>query len=101
MPKSIGTLRYVLTREALLRALADGRGDVPVREIMQKDFASATADEPLERAVARLQQCHCHTLPVMRDHELVGILTIEKVGEFVMIESAARAGHHLDRRSAA
>jgi Zn-dependent protease/CBS domain-containing protein len=91
----------VLTREALLRALADGRGDVPVGEIMQKDFASATPDEPLERAMARLQRCHCHTLPVMRDHELVGILTTEKVGEFVMIESAARAGHHHDRRSAA
>ena len=91
----------VLTREALLRALADGRGDVPVREIMQKDFASATPDEPLERAMARLQGCHCHTLPVMRDHELVGILTTEKVGEFVMIESAARAGHDHDRRSAA
>jgi len=91
----------VLTREALLRALADGRGDVPVGEIMQKDFASATPDEPLERAMTRLQRCHCHTLPVMRDNELVGILTTEKVGEFVMIESAARAGHHHDKRSAA
>jgi hypothetical protein len=63
--------------------------------------ASATPDEPLERAMARLQGCHCHTLPVMRDHELVGILTTEKVGEFVIIESAARAGHQHDRRSAA
>jgi Zn-dependent protease/CBS domain-containing protein len=91
----------VLTREALLKALADGRGDVPVRDVMQRNFASTTPDEPLERAMARLQGCHCHTLPVLRDHELVGILTAEKVGELVMIESAARAGHDHDRRPVA
>jgi Zn-dependent protease/CBS domain-containing protein len=91
----------VLTRDALLRALADGRGDVPVGDVMQRNFASVTPDEPLEHAMARLQECHCQTLPVLRDQQLVGILTAEKVGELVMIESAARAAHDREKRSAA
>jgi Zn-dependent protease/CBS domain-containing protein len=95
------TVTGVLMRDALLRALADGRGDVPVQDVMERNFASVTPDESLEHAMARLHECHCHTLPVLRDHTLVGLLTAEKVGELVMIESAARAAHDHEKRSAA
>jgi hypothetical protein len=41
-----------------------------------------------DRVFARLQKCDCHTLPVLRNGELVGIVTMENVGEFLMIQSA-------------
>ncbi|MEX1185278.1 MAG: site-2 protease family protein [Gemmatimonadaceae bacterium] len=84
------TIAGILTREALLKALADGKGDLTVGDVMQRTFVTAEADEPLERAMTRLQGCHCRTLPVVRDQSLVGLLTMEKIGEFVAIEAASR-----------
>ncbi|MGH7618604.1 MAG: site-2 protease family protein [Gemmatimonadaceae bacterium] len=84
----------MLTREDLLSALAHGRADAPVADVMHRDFAATTPDESLERALERLRECHCRTLPVMRGREVVGLLTAEKISEFVLIASAARTGRH-------
>jgi Mg/Co/Ni transporter MgtE len=44
----------------------------------------------LEPALARLETCECHTLPVTHDGRLIGLVTMDNIGEFVMIEAAAR-----------
>ncbi len=83
----------VLTRELLLDALAHGRENELVGDVMQRSFASTSPDESLEQAMARLQNCHCRTLPVLRGRELVGLLTADRISEFLMLESAMQAGH--------
>lgn len=83
----------VLTREGLLKALSDGDGNRAVADVMERSFASTTPQESLPAALHRLQTCRCRTLPVMRGSKLVGLLTSEKVSEFVMLASAARARH--------
>lgn len=83
----------VLTREMLLKALAEGRAEAPVGEVMQRDFLATSPDEPMEQALARLQECHCSTLPVMRGRELVGLITRDKINDFVLLASAVRAAH--------
>jgi predicted transcriptional regulator len=50
----------------------------------------------LEGAMERLQACACHTLPVVRDGRLVGLVTMDNVGEFVLIH-AALAGKQAPR----
>lgn len=87
------TIAGVLTRENLLKALAQGHATSPVSDVMERTFAATTPDEPLDRALERLRGCHCRTLPVLRGREVVGLLTADKVSEFVSIASAARAGH--------
>ena len=42
----------------------------------------------LETAFARLQNCQCPMLPVERNSQLVGLVTTENVGEFIMIQGA-------------
>jgi Zn-dependent protease len=83
----------VLTRESLLKALTEGRGNERVGDAMERNFSSIAPDESLTQALERLQQCRCRTLPVLRGRSLVGLLTAEKISEFVMIASAERAGH--------
>jgi Zn-dependent protease/predicted transcriptional regulator len=83
----------VLTREILLKALADGRADATVGDVMERSFSSATPEDSLDRALERLQACRCQTLVVTRGHELIGLLTAEKINDFVMIASAERTGH--------
>lgn len=92
-----GRLVGVLTRRSLFTAIMAGGRDRPVSEAMDQDVHTADAHELLETAFARLGECECRIMPVLRDGRLVGLLTAENVGEFVMIESALRRTEHRKR----
>jgi Zn-dependent protease/predicted transcriptional regulator len=85
-----GRVVGVLTRAALLRALAERGPAAPVATAMQQDFRAASPDEPVEEVLTRLETCGCHAMPVVRGQELLGVLTTENVGEFVMVQTALR-----------
>jgi CBS-domain-containing membrane protein len=55
---------------------------------MQRDFQTVDASEMLEIAFRRFQSCQCHTLPVLHHAKLVGLVTMDNVGEFVAIQAA-------------
>lgn len=63
---------------------------MPVERIMRRDFETAESREMLETAFARLQSCSCRTMPVTENDRLVGLLTTDNIGEFLMIQSALR-----------
>lgn len=98
-----GRLCGMLTRANLLEALARLGAHAEVREAMTRDLETATPSEPLQDAFQRIQECGCRSLPVTRNGALVGILTLENIGELLMIESASREGGEPapSRRSAA
>ncbi len=79
-----GRLAGVLTRDALVAALAAGHAAGPVAQAMSREFHTAEAHELLEVAFRRLQGCPCHVLPVLRGNQIIGLLTPENVGEFIM-----------------
>ena len=83
-----GRLVGILTREALVAALAAREPATRVDEIMTREFVSADWRELLEPAVRRLEGCRCQVLPVLRGNELIGIVTADNVGEFVMFRGA-------------
>ena len=92
-----GGLVGVLTRADLLRALSDHGASGTVAEAMNRRFATATPDERAEEAIDRLRTCGCNAMPVVRGRELLGVLTLENIGEYVMIRTALagkpRASH--------
>ncbi len=87
----------VLTRGDLLRALAERDQSTSIADVMQKDFQVADSSEMLEAAFARLQSCDCSTLPVLRLGKLIGLLTMDNVGEFVSIQVALSTSSRLHR----
>jgi len=91
----------VLTREDLVRAIAQGGTGKPVRDAMHRDFQAVDSHDMLEQAVQALQRCACRSLPVEHNGELVGMLTLENVGEFMMIRSAMRQAEQAVRTARA
>jgi Zn-dependent protease/predicted transcriptional regulator len=94
----------VLTRSALLAGLAKSGPQSLVGASMDASFRTADPDEPVERALARLRECQCRTLPVLSGGRLCGVLTAENVAEFVMIDAALHSsarGAASDHRFAA
>jgi Zn-dependent protease/predicted transcriptional regulator len=83
-----GRVVGVLTRGDLLIALAQRGQEIPVVDVMRRDFQTVDPSEMLETAFARLQTCECHTLPVVHRGRLVGLVTMDNVGEFVAVQTA-------------
>ncbi len=82
----------VLTRQALLRALANREDEQRVRDVMNSDVPLADAHEMLDGALQRMQASPLRTMPVFSNGTLVGLLTMENVGEFVSVQAALTRG---------
>ena len=83
-----GAVEGILTQTDLVKALASGERHGPVIAAMQSGFITVNSLDMLETAVAKLQDCNCHTLPVTHDGKLVGLLTMDNLGEYMRIQAA-------------
>ncbi len=88
----------VLTRADLLAALSR-QGEVGlVGHIMQRQFPTVEAYDMLEGVFVRLQALNVRTAPVMHSGQLVGLLTLDNVGEFLMVQAALEATRRARQR---
>lgn len=85
-----GRVVGILTQPNLLEALAEHGESYPVTAVMRPDFLAADSAEMLETAFQRLQACDCHTMPVLHDGRLTGLLTMDNLGEYFLIQSAMK-----------
>ncbi|MGH9433674.1 MAG: site-2 protease family protein [Terriglobia bacterium] len=80
----------ILTRDDMMRTLSQQGSSALVRDVMRRDFATADSHDMLEHALALLQKARFRSVPVQHDGHLVGMLDLNNVGEFMMIQSALR-----------
>jgi Zn-dependent protease len=78
----------LLTRSDLLTGLARAGRDALARDHAKTGISSVEASSPLVAAVARLREGHGPCLQVVDQGETVGLLTLENVGEFLMVREA-------------
>lgn len=81
----------ILTRADLMTALSQSGTETRVADVMRREFRTAQAEEMLEPILTQLATEALRTVPVLRNGQLAGLLTLDNVGEFVMIESALRS----------
>lgn len=75
----------MLSRDGLLRALAQGRGDDVVGNVMTRDCETVHPGEMLDAVFSRMQAAECNALPVVQAGRLVGVITLENIAEWMMI----------------
>jgi Zn-dependent protease/CBS domain-containing protein len=85
-----GHIEGILTQTDLLKALSARDKHDTVTSAMQQNFVTVDSLEMLETAFAKLKDCNCHTLPVTLDQKLVGLLTMDNLGEYMRIQAAMR-----------
>lgn len=73
----------MLTCIDLIGTATKGGNTTRVDEVMRREFQTVNVSEPAETLFAKFQSCNCHALPVVSDGCLVGMLTMEKIGEFL------------------
>ncbi len=93
-----GQVVGVLTRKSLVDALQRLGQNAPVSGAMDCKYQFVDSSDMLEEVSRKLQAQDCHTLPVVHNGELVGLITMENIGEFMMLSSALKkSGGNLDR----
>jgi len=83
-----GRVVGVLTHVRLFEALQGSNPDMLVTEVMESEIQIAAPEEELDVALTRVEPGRATMLPVMRNGQLVGLLTAENLGEFYMIRRA-------------
>ncbi len=78
----------ILRRNDLVKALAQGRREAVVSEAMCLDCEAVDESASLRTVVDSMRERQRTTVPVMAGGRLVGLLTLENVGERVMVDTA-------------
>ena len=85
-----GRVLGLLTRRHLLEALSTHGQEGAIGDVMEREFEVAHPSEMMELVFARLQGRACHSLPVIQDGQVIGMVDADNIGEFLMIQSALR-----------
>ena len=85
-----GRIEGMLTRSDLVKALPQSGRTAPVADSMQRNVPQPNHRRCSRRCSARLQGRDCHTIPVLEHGALIGLVTMDNVGEFLMIQAAER-----------
>jgi stage IV sporulation protein FB len=84
-----GTLRGLFTRSELVTALGQSGPEAPVLGVMREDFPIVHPRTPFDEAYSLMQQNQSPVLPVTDgDGRLVGLFTLENIGEMMMVRGA-------------
>lgn len=82
-----GRVVGLLTLGDLVKGLAQAGPEATVASAMHAPVELTEAAEMVDGAFVRLQASGAATAPVVRDRQLVGLLTAENVAEFLMVHS--------------
>ena len=79
----------MLTRDAMVKALKERGPETPVLEVMQADVPTVSVRAKLDTALRSLMQKGRPVVGVTDpQHRLIGLLTVENLGEMMMVQSA-------------
>jgi CBS domain-containing protein len=82
----------MLVRADLVRALKVQGPRCAIGEVMRENVFTVHPDEPVHAVVTRMRSVGSSSVPVVDGDRLLGLLTLENVGEFLMVSAALREG---------
>jgi len=90
-----GRVAGILERDAFIKALTEHGQSAPVMNFIRRELPEVDSYEMLELALNRLQESGTKMLPVTHAGQVVGMITMENITEFLMIRSALKAANKI------
>lgn len=78
----------ILTKGALFAGLTQYGAEELVTKVIEREFQTAEPNEMLETVLTRLATAPARVIPVLQDGSLIGLVTAENLGEYMMIQNA-------------
>ncbi len=86
-----GRVVGMLTRELLLKGLHQFGAYVPIAQVMRREVQTLEMDQSLSSASETMQANELASMAVTRNGMLVGMLTIDSIREFLMLQKMLQA----------
>jgi Zn-dependent protease/predicted transcriptional regulator len=83
-----GQVVGLLTRSALIQALGEAGPEGRVGQAMSAAPDPVAPGDSLEETFQRMRESGVQTVPVLANGRLAGLITLENIGEFLMVRSA-------------
>jgi len=90
-----GKVAGILDRDSFMLALTQHGQSAPVMDFIRRDLPEVDSYEMIEMVLMRLQESGSKTLPVTHGGQLVGIITMENITEYLMIRSALKVANRI------
>ena len=90
----------ILTKGALFAGLTQYGAEELVTKVIEREFETAEPNEMLETVLTRLAAAPTRVIPVLQDGSLVGLVTAENLGEYMMIQNALQRRQFAARATA-
>ncbi|REJ81734.1 MAG: site-2 protease family protein [Bacteroidetes bacterium] len=78
----------ILTRKIILEALKTHGLDVPISQVMEKNFSVAEEEGLLDKAYEKMRMNNISIMPVVKGKKLVGLIDMENIMEFLLVRAA-------------
>lgn len=75
----------ILTRDKLVESLSDKDKNTPIADVMIREFPNVSPEENLQKAVMIMREKNLPILPVIKDGELVGAISMENISELFLV----------------
>jgi Zn-dependent protease/CBS domain-containing protein len=85
-----GRLVGLLRRRDLVAGLGRAGPSLPVGEAMSRDCPATTVYAPLNDVIDTMRAADCQSVPVIHEDRVVGLLTSENIGDWMIIQAALR-----------
>ncbi|MGI9534166.1 MAG: CBS domain-containing protein, partial [Thermodesulfobacteriota bacterium] len=82
------TVIGILTQKDLLKGLSQKGQTTIISDVMTTDFKTVEKSDLLESVFFQFEGTYSSTFPVLEYGKLIGLLTLENIGEFVSIKEA-------------
>ena len=86
-----GQLVGMLRGKSLIDIKGQANPRTRVADVMQRDCKVVEENAMLQDVFAQMQQDDCSTLPVVQKGRLVGIVSVENIGQWLMVQAARKA----------
>ncbi len=80
----------ILTRMDIISAIHDKGVDIPVSEVMDRDFISVYPQTPLDEVYRELLSGHKTAASVLEGKQLRGMISLDGISRYIMIQAALR-----------
>ena len=77
----------ILPHTKIVKAFQQSRRDLSVAELMERDFQKVEPWEDLSEIYRKVQGKQQHFFPVIQSGVLVGVIDMENIQEFMMIQA--------------
>ena len=77
-------------RTDLLKALHQEPPLETIEQVMQRNCGTVSADATLEQVFETMNEIECSVLPVIHREQIVGLISLENIGEWMMIHATGR-----------